>query len=358
MKKILITTGGTGGHVIPSLIIYEHLKDNFDVQLVSDYRGSKFIDKNQYKFELIDVPNITKFSLKLPVNLVFFLISFFKSITFIKKYNFDILFSTGGYMSLPLCIASIILNKRLILFEPNKVLGRSNRFVLIFSKKIICYHEKIKNYPIKNINKIFLIENLLKKDVYKIDKNKVKKISSDLNLLILGGSQGALFFDKSVQNLIKKLNEKYKVKLIQQIFSLERMKDLKKMYDEINVSSYLFTYDQYLYKKLNSIDLAITRCGASALGELSYFNIPFIAIPYPYAKDNHQFYNAKHYEDKNCCWMLEQKNFSIDKLAIFIDELISNQSDYLEKKENLMKISYQNSWNNINKKLTQLFNEN
>ena len=58
MKKILISTGGSGGHVIPSLIIFDHLKNNFETILVTDKRGTNFIDKNLYPFELIDVPKI------------------------------------------------------------------------------------------------------------------------------------------------------------------------------------------------------------------------------------------------------------------------------------------------------------
>ena len=57
MKKILIATGGSGGHVIPSLSIYDALKDNFEVKISTDLRGSKFINNENYNYSLIDVPN-------------------------------------------------------------------------------------------------------------------------------------------------------------------------------------------------------------------------------------------------------------------------------------------------------------
>ena len=72
MKKILISTGGSGGHVIPSLSIYDHLKKEFNVCLVTDRRGSKFIDENLYKFDIVDVPNISSKIYLLPINLIFF----------------------------------------------------------------------------------------------------------------------------------------------------------------------------------------------------------------------------------------------------------------------------------------------
>ena len=113
-----------------------------------------------------------------------------------------------------------------------------------------------------------------------------------------------------------------------------------------------------LITKFNKFDLAITRSGASAISELSYFNIPFVAIPFPAAKDDHQYYNAKYYENKNCCWILRQNEIDISKFSIFIENILDEKNDYFEKKENLNKISYQNTWNNINQRLINLINEN
>ena len=96
MKKILIVTGGSGGHVIPSLSIYEILKNNFQVQIVTDLRGSKYINNNYYNFSLIDVPNLFSNLLLLPFNLIKFCISILKSYKYLKLNNFNILISTEG----------------------------------------------------------------------------------------------------------------------------------------------------------------------------------------------------------------------------------------------------------------------
>ena len=144
MKKILIVTGGSGGHVMPALSIYDHLNNEFDVMLITDIRGSKFINKNKYKFHLIDVPNLFSKLYLFPINLIRFIISIFKSYFFLRKKNIDLIISTGGYMSLPLCVSSIFLHTKIYLFEPNSVLGRSNKFMLSISNKIICYDRDIK----------------------------------------------------------------------------------------------------------------------------------------------------------------------------------------------------------------------
>ena len=126
MKKVLITTGGSGGHVIPSLSMYDALKDNFVVHIVTDKRGSKFIKKKNYNFTLIDVPNLFSNLFLLPYNIVNFCLSILKSYKYLKSNDFDFLISTGGYMSLPLFIASNLLNIKIFIFEPNSVIGRVN----------------------------------------------------------------------------------------------------------------------------------------------------------------------------------------------------------------------------------------
>ena len=84
-EKILISTGGSGGHVIPALNFYEHLKDSYQVHLITDLRGSKYINSEIYNNDIIDVPDIKKNIFKIPLNLIFFLISIIKSFIFLKK---------------------------------------------------------------------------------------------------------------------------------------------------------------------------------------------------------------------------------------------------------------------------------
>ena len=110
--------------------------------------------------------------------------------------------------------------------------------------------------------------------------------------------------------------------------------------------------------KNSNFDLAITRSGASALAELSHLNIPFIAIPYPHATDNHQFLNAKKYADLNCCWILEEKNFKSGDITRLINQIMINKNDYLEKKNNLNKLNDNQNWEKINKELKKIINDN
>ncbi len=360
MKKILISTGGSGGHVIPAMCLYDHLKDKFDVKIVTDKRGSKFLNIENYPFDIIKVPNLFKRIYLIPINLIFFIISIFNSFIYLKKNNIEYMFSTGGYMSLPFCFASILLKIKIFLFEPNMVLGRSNKFILNNCKKIICYDNFIKNFPQNYTNKKYLISPLLRKEIYNCNKNFKQEIGESIKILVIGGSQGASFLDNIIKDIIIKLSKDYKIDLTQQVYDEKIKSTLKKSYDKAFIKNELINFDQNLFKRFSEFDIAFTRSGASAISELSFFNIPFIAIPFPSAKDNHQYYNAKYYEDKNCCWILKQKDIELDihKFTIFIKKILDEKNDYFEKKENLNKISYQNTWNNINQRLISLVNEN
>ena len=154
--KILISTGGSGGHVIPAITIYDHLKENYDILISSDIRGLKYLDDKFYETLVIDTPKLNNF-ITLPLSILKVCFLALRSLIILKKEKIQILISTGGYMSLPLCIAAWILNIKIYLLEPNMVIGRANKFFLKFCKKIICYSEKIISFPKKYKSKLNII---------------------------------------------------------------------------------------------------------------------------------------------------------------------------------------------------------
>jgi len=261
-------------------------------------------------------------------------------------------------MSSPFCLAAKFLNIKIFLFEPNMVLGRSNKFFLGYSKKIICYSENIKNFPNKYKDKIYRINPLIRKEIYDYNKNKKNENKSTFKIMILGGSQGAKFFDENMKELIINLSKKNKISLIQQISDINKIEQLTKEYNAIKLPHEIFSFTNELHVNFENIDFVITRSGASTISELAFLNIPFLAIPFPHAKDDHQFYNAKKYLDNKLCWLIRQNDFRIQETTDFLSNLISNKEEYFLIKENMKKFSYKNTWNNVNQKLINLINEN
>ncbi len=104
-KSFLITTGGSGGHVIPATILYEHLAKEANVVISIDKRGLSYLNKDYYKFKIINTPKLNNIFL-LPFNLIIILFLTIKSFFLLKSKRIEKLFSTGGYMSLPLILAA------------------------------------------------------------------------------------------------------------------------------------------------------------------------------------------------------------------------------------------------------------
>ena len=354
-RRILISTGGSGGHVVPATVLYEHLKDQFHVFISTDYRGLKFLDKNKYNLEIFNVNPISKniFLLFFQFFLTIYLI--IKSIFFLRKRKIEILISTGGYMSLPLCLASKILNIKLFLFEPNMVLGRSNKFFIKSCEKIFCYSDKIKNFPDKYVNKITVIPALLRKKFY--DIKKTEDINKNINLLIVGGSQGAKIFDTLIKSSIIELSKKFNLKVYQQTNSFN-FENLKQFYKNNNIDYELFDFNEDISNLMSRSNVCITRAGASTLAELVFLNLPCVVIPLPTSKDNHQYENAFFYNKIGCNWILSQNEINDKIVANKLANIIDNKDEYLDKKINMKNFSCQNTWNNINQKIISVINEN
>ena len=352
-NSLLISTGGSGGHVIPATILYEHLAKQNNVIISTDKRGLKYLDKNNYEFEIIDTPKLNNFLL-FPFNLIIILFLTCKSLYFLKKKKVNKMFSTGGYMSLPLILAARVLKLKLYLLEPNHVLGRANKYFLKSCTKIFCYSKKIKNFPDKYQDKKIVINPLVKEKVYYLKSQK--KITDKFTILVVGGSQGANIFDNKLKNIIVNLSKKNSIRIVQQT-NKKNISYLANFYKENNIENDIFSFTQNFEQIIYQSDLCITRAGASTLAELSVLNVPFITVPLPTAKDNHQYENANFFKNKDCCWIVEQNNFE-EQIQETLMSIFDKKNDYLNKKENLKKLNYQNTWINVNQKILEIINEN
>ena len=353
IKKVLISTGGSGGHVIPAITIYNHLKNSYEVLISTDQRGLSYLDKN-YNVLIINTPKLNNFFL-IPISFIKILLLTIKSFFILKKKNISILISTGGDMSLPLFLAAKLLGIKIFLIEPNMVLGRANKFFLNFSNKLISYSENIINLPSGIHQKLTTIKPLIRKKYYET-KTYLKK-DNLFTIIIIGGSQGAKIFDELLNKSLASIAKVFSIKIIHQT-SEKNINILKNFYYRNNIECKVFCFDHNLNDILKQGDLCITRAGASSLAELSFLNIPFIAIPLPSSKDNHQYENAQYYKAQDCCWVIDQKSFDDQKFEKLLLKLINKNQDYMMKKKNLQKLNYQNTWNNVNQKILKIINEN
>jgi UDP-N-acetylglucosamine:LPS N-acetylglucosamine transferase len=148
-------------------------------------------------------------------------------------------------------------------------------------------------------------------------------------------------------------NEGYNIEIIQQC--IQSQKDtIIDYYKKNNIKNYVFEFDGNVLNLILSSDLAITRCGASTTAELAHTITPFIAVPLPNSIDNHQYLNAKFYEDRGCCRILEQHNFNNENLFNLIMELVKNKNELKIMHENMKKITQNNAYSDIENQIKEI----
>ena len=141
----------------------------------------------------------------------------------------------------------------------------------------------------------------------------------------MGGSQGSEIFGQIIPPAIKMIKKKgFEIQINQQCVK-DQKNSIINFYNKNDIKNNVFTFSNDILKMIALSDLAISRCGASATAELVQMKTPFIAVPLPQSIDNHQYLNAKHYNDKGYCWMMEQKNLSIINLFNLIISILNDK---------------------------------
>ena len=355
-KKIIFSTGGTGGHIFPAINLMKHFFDNgHKVLLVTDVRGNNFIKNySEFKSYILKSGTLTNknfFKKFLSFFVIFY--SIIRSIIILKKEKADLIFGFGGYVSFPICFASKFFNIPLIIYENNMVLGRANKYLALFSKKILVAKKIAVNFPEKYKDKTYEVGSILDKNIINYSISKKNNNKENFSILVLGGSQGAAIFGKIIPPVIKMIkNQGYEIKIIQQCV-MSQKNSIVDFYEKNNIKNYVFEFDKNILELILSSNLAITRCGASTTAELVQTLTPFIAVPLPHSIDNHQYLNAKYYENKGCCWLLEQNNFNTENLFSLIIATIKNKNKLENIRENMKKNYNKNVYADIENEIKE-----
>ena len=355
-KKIIFSTGGTGGHIFPAINLMKHFFNNgHKVLLVTDVRGNNFIKNySEFKSYILKSETLTNknFFKKILSSLVIFY-SIIRSIIILKKEKPDLIFGFGGYVSFPICFASKFFNIPLIIYENNMVLGRANKYLSSFSKKILLAKKITKNFPEKYKSKTYEVGSILNKNIINSSPFKGKNDKRKFSILVLGGSQGAEIFGRVIPTVVKMIKDAgYEIEINQQC-TIGQKNSLIDFYKKNNIKNYVFEFEKNILKLVLSSSLAIARCGASTTAELVHTLTPFIAVPLPNSIDNHQYLNAKYYENEGCCWLLEQDNFSTENLFNLIMETIKNKNKLENIRKNMKKNYNKNVYSNIENEIKE-----
>ena len=355
-KKIIFSGGGTGGHIFPAINLMKHFFDKeYKVILVTDNRGNNFI-KNYSEFKSYILRTGTPTNKNLFKKFFSYFLIFYsivRSILILKKERPNLIFGFGGYVSFPISFVSRFFNLPLVIYENNMVLGRTNKYLSSFSKKILLAKKITKNFPEKYKSKTYEVGSILNKNIINSSSFKGKNDKRKFSILVLGGSQGAEIFGRVIPTAVKMIKDAgYEIEINQQC-TIGQKNSLIDFYKKNNIKNYVFEFDKNILKLILSSNIAITRCGASTTAELVHTFTPFIAVPLPNSIDNHQYLNAKYYENKGCCWLLEQNNFNTKNLFNLIMETMKNENKLENIRKNMKKNYNKNVYSNIENEIKE-----
>ena len=355
-KKIIFSAGGTGGHIFPAINLMKHFfNKGYKVLLVTDTRGNNFIKNySEFKSYVLKVETSTnKNFLKKLLSFFVIFYSIIRSIIILKKEKPDLILGFGGYASFPISFTSKFFNLPLIIYENNMVLGRANRYLSLLSKKILVAKKIVMNFPEKYKSKTYEVGPILGKNILNYTISKKNNNQENFSILVLGGSQGAKIFGTIVPPVIKMLKDQgYNIRIIQQCL-MSQKNSIIDFYEKNSIKNYVFEFDKNILELILSSNLAITRCGASTTAELTHTITPFIAVPLENSIDNHQYLNAKYYENNGCCWLLEQKNFNTKNLFNLIMETIKDKNKLENIRKNMKKNYNTNVYNDIENEIKE-----
>ena len=317
--KVLILAGGTGGHVYPALSVAKEFKrKEFSISWIGkkDSLESAFSKSESFHFISLDTKGFKgKNLLGKIVSLIYLEINVIKSIFIIKKIKPDIVFSTGGYVTLAPALASLILSIPLFIHEQNSVPGLVNRILNRFSKlSFEAFPGSFNKSP-----KILTVGNPVRSEIIKNPEPEAN-IKEHFNILILGGSQGSKQLNEIVLKAFQDKIIPSHWHIVHQIGDLDKSK-LVDVYSKQSFSYEVASYIEDIGKAYHESDLVIGRSGAMTVSEICCSSKPSILFPLPWAADNHQYFNAKFLEDKKASILLESSLDSADKLFTLLNDL-------------------------------------
>jgi UDP-N-acetylglucosamine--N-acetylmuramyl-(pentapeptide) pyrophosphoryl-undecaprenol N-acetylglucosamine transferase len=350
MKKLkfIFAGGGTGGHLFPAIAIAEEIKllePDSDILFIGnkDRIEGRVVPQYGFNFRNIRISGISrKMNLS---NLLFpfkLLISVLKSIGFILKFKPDVVIGTGGYVSGPVLWSASFLGHKTVLQDHNSYPGITTRLLSSKAKQAHLAFEEAKKYFKKQDN-LFLTGFPIRRSFEKIDKlealNNFGFKADKKTIFITGGSQGAKNINDSILHIIRELND-FGIQVIWQTGSLQYNEIKKECEKYPNVVVFEFIKD--MNKAFSACDFAVTRAGATTIGELMNMEVPAILIPLPTAAEDHQTKNAKALCDKKAGVLIPENELK-EKLKNEIYDLTNDDRKLNEIKESLQKLQIKDS---------------
>ncbi len=334
MKKIILTGGGTAGHVTPNIALLPRLREaGFDITYIGSYNG---IEKQLLKEQKIPYYGISSGKLRRYFDIKNFsdplkvIKGLGQSIRLMRKLKPDIVFSKGGFVSVPVILAARFCHIPSIIHESDLTPGLANKLAIPNAAKVCCnFPETLKYLP---EDKAVLTGSPIRKELLTGNKESARALCHFNNekpvLFVVGGSSGSKFINDTIRGLLPELLKSYQVIHMCGKGNIEESLKRTAGYKQF----------EYIGAELNDIfalaDLVISRAGANSICELLALHKPNILIPLSAnASRGDQILNAQSFEKQGYSVVIEEEIITPDKLLNIIHETYKNRERYVTAME-------------------------
>lgn len=366
--RVILTGGGTGGHVNPALAIADIIKQNYpnaEIIFIGTKNGieNTLVGKEEYKVHHVEARGFSR-SLS-PKNLVsawYFMTAPSKAKKIIKKFNPDIVIGTGGYVCYAPLKAAAALGIPTMVHESNAFPGLAVKMLQKSVDRILLNFAASEKY-IDQKDKISVVGNPVRSGFGKYTKESARKelgIPDEYSSVLLsyGGSLGAPAINDAALEIMRDYTARHPEVLHIHATGRGRYAEFEKRFTDLELSKYPnIQISDYVYdmpKKLAAADLVISRAGAMTVTEMARMGKPCIMIPSPYVADDHQYKNAKVLADANAVVLVTEKELVDGRICKEVEALLADEGRRDGMSTNIKKFAGEDAARLILKEITAL----
>jgi len=318
-RSILIMAGGTGGHIYPGLAVADVLHDQgWQVTWLGapNSMEAELVPKHGYPVAWVRFGGLRGKGwlrkLLLPINLI---IALWQSAVAIFSCRPDVVLGLGGYITFPGGLMAALLRRPLVIHEQNSIAGLSNKALAKLAQRVLSGFPNV-------LPKVQWVGNPVRADIAALDEpsRRYQVRSGALNVLVVGGSLGAKAINEVVPAALALLPENVRPNVVHQTgkahFSITEV-----AYQTAQVTAEVRPFLDDMATRYAWADLVICRSGALTVAELAAAGVASVLIPFPFAVDDHQTFNAKFLSEHGAAILLLQTELTAEKLARLLIEM-------------------------------------
>lgn len=325
---VIIMAGGTGGHIFPALAVANGLRDaGLKVHWIGTPHSfeAKIIPQHQFPITLVDIKGLRGKGIQGWLVVPFKMIkAVWQAMRVLKQERPRCVMGFGGFAAGPGGIAAKLLRIPLIIHEQNAIAGLTNRLLARISKRILV------GFPSAfSGNEVIYIGNPVRTEITQIIEPQQRLTAkTHLNILVLGGSLGALALNQKIPVALSKMQNQ--PKKIRHQCGRNKLEVCQRAYQSVHLTAEITEFIEEMPQAYAWADLVICRAGALTVAELAAAGVGAILIPYPHAVDDHQTANAQYLVDHKAAICIQQADLTTQALADILDEISQNPQKCLK----------------------------